>query len=42
MKFDIDLGGNLMGIGDQVSASKSPSTSLTGISFDIERERQYV
>jgi len=42
MKFDIDLGGNLMGMGDQVSASKSPGTSLTGIPFGIERERQYV
>jgi hypothetical protein len=42
MKFDIDFGGNLMGIGDQVSASKLPGTILTGIPFGIEWEPQYV
>jgi telomerase Cajal body protein 1 len=29
MKFDIDLGGNLMGAGDQVSVSESPGTHLS-------------
>ena len=29
MKFDIDLGGNLMGVGDQVSVSELPGIHLS-------------
>jgi telomerase Cajal body protein 1 len=37
MKFDIDLGGNLMGVGDQVSLCKSSEHLLAKTSSGIER-----
>jgi len=40
MRFDIDLGGKLMGVGDQVSINIRAQT-LVDIIFGIERERQY-